>query len=472
MPKLHRLALTLVALFVGGGASFAVSTPKQRAIERLDALGVARDGASLVRVFGSSHRGVIDLLFTAGVDLNVADSRGRTALLAATLAKDWPTVTRLLAAGAKGTQAGEDGLTPLMAAALGGHLPTVQDLLSRGADPAATDRSGHTALHYAMNSRHLPIVDRLLQANLPFPAECCESKDLVAHALDTHDPGIIDAILARTPPLTGWSEEACESLNTALDANDLKLAKFLISKHAAPPVPSPGAQPYLAYAAALPDPALLRKLLDCGANPNVTLDPAGDSDFRELIKGSTVRYYLDKSPGITPLMVAAGCGRVEQVKLLLEHGANRLQASKGRSSLIALYFAAWADSPEAIQLLVGGEPPSRDELRVEVDLSKQQATVIRDGSPIFSTSISTGTRNKPTPVGEFVITDKDIDHRSSIYNSAPMPFFMRLSCRDFGLHQGYVTGRPASHGCIRLPGAAAKRLFKELPIGTWVSIIR
>ncbi len=471
MPTFRRLTFT-VALLACGAASFAASPAKQTAIERLDALGVSRDGASLVRVFSSSHRGIIDLLFAAGVDLNVADPRGRTALLAATLAKDWPTVNRVLAAGAKVEMGDQDGLTPLMAAALGGHLATVQDLLSRGAEPAAVDRSGHTALHYALSARHLPIVDRLLQANLPVPAECCESKDLVAHALETHDQGIIDAILARTPPLTRWSDEACETLKTALDSNDLKLAKFLIAKHAAPPAPSEGAQPYLAYAAAQPDATLLRKLLDCGANPNVVLDAPNDSDFREVIKGSAVRYYLDKSTGITPLMVAAGCGRVEQVKLLLEHGANRLQSSKGRMSLIALYFAAWADSPESIQLLVGGEPPSRDELRVEVDLRRQRATLLKDGAAIFSTEISSGTSNKPTPVGEFVITDKDIDHRSSIYHSAPMPFFMRLSCRDFGMHQGYVTGRPASHGCIRLPGAAAKRLFKELPIGTWVSVFR
>ena len=53
-----------------------------------------------------------------------------------------------------------------------------------------------------------------------------------------------------------------------------------------------------------------------------------------------------------------------------------------------------------------------------------------------------------------------------------MPYFMRLSCAAFGLHEGYVTGRPASHGCVRLPGEAARRLYTEAPIGTWVSIKR
>jgi ankyrin repeat protein len=470
-----RLSLAVTLLCLGYGAAMAAApapNAKQRAIERLDALGVARDGPSLVRVVSVSHRPVIDLLFAAGVDVNSPDQRGRSALIAAALAADWSTVSRLLKAGADVQHADDTGLTPLMAAAMGGNLATVQELLSRGADPTVADRGGHTALHYAIGACQVSLVDRLLQANLPTPADCCEGKDLVAHALQTHDQPVIDSILARTPPLTRWSDDACDALNTALENDDIKLARFLISKHAAPPIPAPDAQPYLAYAIARGDLKLLQTLLDCGADPNVTLDSADDSDFRALIKGSAVRYYLEKTTGITPLMVAAGCGATEHVKVLLEHGANRLQSSKGRLSLIALYFAAWAESPESVQLLVGGEPPSRDELRVEVDLRRQRATVMKDGAAIFSTEISSGTSNKPTPVGEFIITDKDIDHRSSLYHSAPMPFFMRLSCRDFGMHQGYVTGRPASHGCIRLPGAAARKLYKELPIGTWVSVFR
>ena len=467
------IAAALCACWVGSVLAAPAPSAKQRAIERLDALGVARDGPALVRVVSAAHRPVIDLLFTAGVDVNALDQRGRSALIAAALARDWSTVSRLISAGATVQHADDTGLTPLMAAAMGGHLPTVQELLSRGADPAVADRGGHTALHYAIGACQLPLVDRLLQANLPPAPDCCEGKDLVAHALETRDQPIIDAILTRTPPLTRWSAEACEVLKTALESGDVKLAKFLISKHAAPPTPAPDAQPYLAYAVARGDLKLLQTLLACGADPNVTLDGGDDSDFRALLKGSAVRYYLEKTSGITPLMVAAGCGATEHVRVLLEHGANRLQSSKGRGmSLIALYFAAWADSPDSAQLLVGGAPPSREELRVEVDLRRQRATLLKDGAPIFSTEISSGTSGKPTPVGEFIITDKDIDHRSSIYHSAPMPFFMRLSCRDFGMHQGYVTGRPASHGCIRLPGGAARKFFKELPIGTWVSVFR
>ena len=67
------------------------------------------------------------------------------------------------------------------------------------------------------------------------------------------------------------------------------------------------------------------------------------------------------------------------------------------------------------------------------------------------------------------MTDKKIDHVSTIYK-VKMPYFMRLNCRDFGMHEGVVPDYPASHGCIRLPADAARKLFKEVPIGTLVTI--
>jgi len=51
-----------------------------------------------------------------------------------------------------------------------------------------------------------------------------------------------------------------------------------------------------------------------------------------------------------------------------------------------------------------------------------------------------------------------------------MPYFMRLNCRDFGMHAGVVASYPASHGCIRLPSGVARRLFSEIPVGTVVMI--
>ena len=39
------------------------------------------------------------------------------------------------------------------------------------------------------------------------------------------------------------------------------------------------------------------------------------------------------------------------------------------------------------------------------------------------------------------------------------------------MHEGYLPGYPASHGCIRLPGDMAHVFFNETPVGTPVEII-
>jgi lipoprotein-anchoring transpeptidase ErfK/SrfK len=51
-----------------------------------------------------------------------------------------------------------------------------------------------------------------------------------------------------------------------------------------------------------------------------------------------------------------------------------------------------------------------------------------------------------------------------------MPFYLRLSCRDFGLHAGHLPGYPASHGCIRLRNKDAAEFFKQVPVGAKVVI--
>lgn len=463
-------------LLVGGAAqpllraNTAAAPSKAWALDRLEAYGFANGGPAFVRAVASSHRPTIDLFLAAGIDVNARGEHGRTALLTAIRVSDWSLVPRLLAAGADVTLADEDGVTPLMATVVTTHLPTFEELLKRGAPAGTVDRQRHTALHYAVAARQHAMVERLLQAAAPDFAPCCEDNDLLHHAFETRDPRIVSAILPHSPPLPRWTAKTCNAFNTALSARDLKLAQLLIAKHQAPPTPTPGAQPYVAYAVARGDLPLLQTLLDCGASPNATLDAPGDEALRALIGESFVRYYFEKEPGFTPLMFAAALRRADCVRLLLDRGAARTQYTTGRTRLLALYFAAWAECPEAVQLLVGGTPPAKHELRIEVDLGSQEARMIKNGVTVYRTDISSGTENKPTPTGEFVVTDKKRHHRSSIY-PADMPFFMRLSCRDFGLHQGYVTGRPASHGCIRLPGEAARKLFAEVPVGTWVSVI-
>jgi lipoprotein-anchoring transpeptidase ErfK/SrfK len=152
---------------------------------------------------------------------------------------------------------------------------------------------------------------------------------------------------------------------------------------------------------------------------------------------------------------------------LIEAGGNRTRLS-GRNKMSALDVAAETGHWRSAQILLGGGPPP-DQLRIEISLALQRVALVKNGVPVYRTQCSTGRPGYSTKRGEFVITNKERNHRSTIYH-VEMPYFMRLSCLDFGMHAGYVPNYPASHGCIRLPADAARKFFSEIPVGTVVTV--
>ena len=109
------------------------------------------------------------------------------------------------------------------------------------------------------------------------------------------------------------------------------------------------------------------------------------------------------------------------------------------------------------------------EVSMNVDLSKQILEVWRGGVLIARSSVSSG-RSQSTPNGTFNILQKRVEHHSSLYKGAPMPYMQRLSWEGIAIHSGYLPGVPASHGCIRVPNAFAKRLFQITSYGNTVTI--
>ena len=107
---------------------------------------------------------------------------------------------------------------------------------------------------------------------------------------------------------------------------------------------------------------------------------------------------------------------------------------------------------------------------VYVDLSQQVATVYRNGVRIGVSTVSSGKAGHETPTGVFTILQKDIHHRSSKYNSAPMPYQERLTWDGVALHAGGLPGYPESHGCIHLPMAFSKLLFQTTHLGGTVIV--
>src|SRR5271156_5789854 len=82
---------------------------------------------------------------------------------------------------------------------------------------------------------------------------------------------------------------------------------------------------------------------------------------------------------------------------------------------------------------------------IVVSLAEQRLYAYSGNQLVAWSNCSTGKRGHETPVGTFKITQKHIDHYSSIYNNAPMPYFMRLTNDGVGLHAGQLPGYAASH---------------------------
>ena len=68
-----------------------------------------------------------------------------------------------------------------------------------------------------------------------------------------------------------------------------------------------------------------------------------------------------------------------------------------------------------------------------------------------------------------VDTSKDPRPGGAIFDGAKMPFFMRIH-GGVGMHEGFLPGYPASHGCIRMPRFMAEKFFSNVEVGTPVQI--
>ncbi|PYE35670.1 putative peptidoglycan binding protein [Rhizobium sp. PP-WC-1G-195] len=110
---------------------------------------------------------------------------------------------------------------------------------------------------------------------------------------------------------------------------------------------------------------------------------------------------------------------------------------------------------------------------LQIVVSKdKQSLVVYDGDTVVATSkVSSGKRGHETPTGIFSILEKRRYHESNIYSNAPMPFMQRLTWSGIALHaSNSVPSHPASHGCVRLPNAFAKSLYKMTERGLHVVI--
>lgn len=135
--------------------------------------------------------------------------------------------------------------------------------------------------------------------------------------------------------------------------------------------------------------------------------------------------------------------------------------------------------------------------RVEILLREQRGRLYINDQVAMDFPICSGrVGGSETPCGTFRISQKEREHRSSIYGSfvdaqdnivssgvtagqkAPkgtrfrgssMPYWMRFN-GAIGMHVGNVYREEASHGCVRVPVEACSILFDKLEVGSTVIV--
>jgi hypothetical protein len=105
-----------------------------------------------------------------------------------------------------------------------------------------------------------------------------------------------------------------------------------------------------------------------------------------------------------------------------------------------------------------------------VSIKSQQVTFYDAEGWILRAPVSTGVKGRETPAGIFAVIEKDIDHRSTMYDDAWMPHMQRITWNGIALHGGPLPGYAASHGCVRMPFGFAEKLFDRTRIGMRVII--
>lgn len=142
-------------------------------------------------------------------------------------------------------------------------------------------------------------------------------------------------------------------------------------------------------------------------------------------------------------------------------------------AVAAAALLAAASAAQASDL--GAEAPSTGAaaeapLKIVVSLEAQELRLYRGAQLVDVTPVSTGKRGHRTPRGVYSVIEKRRRHFSNLYDNAPMPYMQRLTWSGIAFHEGHLPGRPASHGCIRMPKKFARKLFSLTSIGANVAI--
>ncbi len=165
-------------------------------------------------------------------------------------------------------------------------------------------------------------------------------------------------------------------------------------------------------------------------------------------------------------------GRMDE---LTRHALIAFQKVEGRERTGRLT----RDELDALRAASRPQPRDKSYAHIEIDLERQVLFVIGDGGEVAKVlPVSTGngeeftnegwTRRAITPTGRFKVHNKIKGWRKSPLGMIYYPVYFLSGIAIHGYSS--VPVQAASHGCVRIPLAAAKEFYEEIPEGMFVIV--
>jgi uncharacterized protein len=263
---------------------------------------------------------MVRLLSQKGVNVNVTEGDGTTALHWASYHDDLDSANQLLRAGANVNAANDLGATPLWAASQNGSVAMVKRLLDAGANPNLALLAGETPTMVASRAGAANVVELLIAKGANVNAHGSRGQTALMWAVAEKHPEVVKVLIAHGANLQAksdvWSQVMAVEPHGYLPYNK--------------EIPA-GGETALMFAARVGDLASAKLLVAAGADVNDTdawgvsaTTLAAHSDFRDVAE-----FLLEK--GADPNASAAGFNALHNaimqrdeklVASLLAHGAD------------------------------------------------------------------------------------------------------------------------------------------------------
>lgn len=155
--------------------------------------------------------------------------------------------------------------------------------------------------------------------------------------------------------------------------------------------------------------------------------------------------------------------RQEKIRYALEHETSFLAVRlkvlmKAHTDYVSLLLEKEKKRQEKLRRIARKK---QRQVLVKIDISQQRMRVYKGDKLLYKWKISSGKKGHATPRGKYKAMYTVKDYKSRAYNNAPMPYsvFFKYGYAIHGTKSVKRLGNRASHGCVRLHTANAKKFY-------------